>query len=308
MRRYLLSTFLFASLPFAAHAQNYIPSNSYSGAGVVVNMDVLNASVPSGGVAPIMSQNLPPVAPPIALRPPQPIPAQVAPIEPPITAPVYTPPPAPTASPSPEAMPTPSYIAPSIPSGSANGRQELGSLHDTAEDETPAAMPPAAPPIAQNASDEMMPSAGTPIPPPAMTSPLMDQKPVTPSPATIAAPTTTVTNAGDNFEAYRLFFDASSDVLKPSETVVLDKIAAKLNSDQSLRLQVRAYAAGNAASTGAARRLSLSRSLKVRNYLTEKGIATTRLDVRALGSGSMEMGDQASSSAPADRVDVIFSK
>jgi outer membrane protein OmpA-like peptidoglycan-associated protein len=308
MRRIIISTVVFACLPLAAHAQNYLPASGYNGAGVVVNMDVLNTPAPSLGAAPVMSQNLPPVAPPIRMRPPVPMappmmapPAQAMPSSAEM-APVS---PAETESTS---APSPKYISPfapdavtdtAPPSGFSAGRQVLGSLHDKADDDSSSsALPSPPPPIAPAPVDEMAPLAS----PPAMPSPIMG------STESIKAPAATIATASDSFEAYRLFFDPSSDVLKSSETSVLDKVAAKLNADSSLRLQVRAYAAANADNAGAARRLSLSRSLKVRDYLTQKNIAATRLDVRALGSGSMEMGDQASSKAPADRVDVIFSK
>lgn len=111
----------------------------------------------------------------------------------------------------------------------------------------------------------------------------------------------------DDFEAYRLFFDATSDVLKPSEKAVLDKIIGKMQADPTIRLRMQAYAAGTPETAGQARRLSLSRAMKIRAYMMEKGIVATRLDVRALGIGSAELGDTiARSKAPADRVDVIF--
>ena len=273
MRRILFSTFVLSVLPLASHAQNYIPNNGYSGAGVVVNMDVLNTPAPSID-ARVMSNDLPPIAPPIQMR--RPMPQMAAPV-----------------------VSAPKYIAPSAPNALMNapvpsGRQALGSLHDAPLDEAPA-LPPVAPPMAQNAADdEMAPLTA----PPAMPSPIMGDTNAIQSPAA----------ASNDFEAYRLFFDPSSDELKPSETAVLDKIATKMNGDESLRLQVRAYAAGNANNAGVARRMSLTRSLKVRDYLMLKNISSTRLDVRALGSGSMEMGDQASSKAPADRVDLVFSK
>lgn len=44
-----------------------------------------------------------------------------------------------------------------------------------------------------------------------------------------------------------------------------------------------AYAAGDDLSSSKARRISLSRALSVRSYLIEKGVRSTRIDVRALG-------------------------
>jgi outer membrane protein OmpA-like peptidoglycan-associated protein len=257
MRRYLFSTLLFV-LPFSAQAQNYIPSHGYQGAGVVVNMDVLNEGSASsnnmGNNMPIMSNDLPP---------------------PPIMSSSMAPPP----------------VMMHPPTGNRT-RQALGSMHDDV-----ASLPPA-PQMRSSSSDEM-----TSVMPPALPSPVMGN-----SDAIQGQNQMSATSNNNNFEAYRLFFDPSSDVLKPSETAVLNKITTKLNADPSLRLQVRAYANGTPDNAGAARRLSLTRALKVRDYLTEKNIASTRLDIRALGNGSAEMGDQAGSNAPPDRVDVVFSK
>jgi hypothetical protein len=57
-----------------------------------------------------------------------------------------------------------------------------------------------------------------------------------------------------------------------------------------------AYASGNADDGNQARRLSLSRALAVRAYLIQEGIASGRLEVRALGNRS--------EGGPGDRVDL----
>ena len=75
-------------------------------------------------------------------------------------------------------------------------------------------------------------------------------------------------------------------------------MAASLAGDEQKRLQVVAYAASQG-NTSAARRLSLSRALAVRSYLIDKGIRSTRIDVRAMGA------PEAASSGPADRVDLV---
>jgi outer membrane protein OmpA-like peptidoglycan-associated protein len=76
----------------------------------------------------------------------------------------------------------------------------------------------------------------------------------------------------------------------------LDNVVRGMSSNDRLRAQIIAYAAGTADTASQARRMSLSRALAVRAYLIEKGIASTRLDVRALGY-------QVESGSP-DRVDV----
>lgn len=113
----------------------------------------------------------------------------------------------------------------------------------------------------------------------------------------------------DNFEAYRLLFTPGSAELNSSETAILDKVVSRMKANNDLRLQVRAYANGTPETAGAARRLSLSRALKVREYLMKHDVLATRLDIRALGHGSVEMGDEVGrGNAPGDRVDVVFAQ
>ena len=71
-----------------------------------------------------------------------------------------------------------------------------------------------------------------------------------------------------------------------------------MNASKSERVQLIAFASAEERSEAKARRLSLSRALEVRSYLIRKGIASTRIDVRALGN-------QASSGSP-DRVDLAI--
>lgn len=58
-----------------------------------------------------------------------------------------------------------------------------------------------------------------------------------------------------------------------------------------------AYADGDQDGANKARRLSLSRALAVRAYLIDNEIASTRMDVRALGNRADD--------GPADRVDLV---
>jgi hypothetical protein len=75
-------------------------------------------------------------------------------------------------------------------------------------------------------------------------------------------------------------------------------VAKSMKQDGNLRLQLLAYAGGGAQTPSQARRLSLSRALAVRSKLIEKGIRSTRIDVRALGNKS--------EGGPPDRVDIII--
>ena len=66
-----------------------------------------------------------------------------------------------------------------------------------------------------------------------------------------------------------------------------------------MSFDVRGYAAGTLGDPSMARRLSLSRSLAVRNVLIAEGINSAQIYVRALGSNL--------TGEPADRVDVTLS-
>ena len=99
-------------------------------------------------------------------------------------------------------------------------------------------------------------------------------------------------------QSMQITFAASESVLPDGAHVPLAAIAATLANDDTLRLQLKAYAGGGADSASHARRLSLSRALAVRSQLIEQGVRSTRIDVRALGNKS--------ESGTSDRVDVIL--
>ena len=77
----------------------------------------------------------------------------------------------------------------------------------------------------------------------------------------------------------------------------LRSVSAALKKNGALRIQLLAYAGAKGGSTSQAQRLSLSRALAARSYLIEKGIRSTRIDVRALGNRS--------GNGPTDRIDII---
>jgi outer membrane protein OmpA-like peptidoglycan-associated protein len=130
------------------------------------------------------------------------------------------------------------------------------------------------------------------VPPPATQAPAA----APPQPQTAArTPPGTATPPGSGA---RLVFQPGSADLPAGGETTLKELAQKLNVDESLRLQVVAYADGTPEQASQARRLSLSRALTVRSYLIGQGVRSTRIDVRALGSRA---GD-----GPADRVDLLI--
>ena len=94
----------------------------------------------------------------------------------------------------------------------------------------------------------------------------------------------------------QVLFNGDDTKLSADAQGVLETVVAKMASSDGLRVQLLAYAAGEDLTSSKARRISLSRALSVRSYLIEKGVRSTRIDVRALG-------DKADSD-PKNRVDV----
>lgn len=212
-----------------------------------------------------------PAAPPPA--PPAPVPAPqagaptpvvpAAPASPAVATPAPTP--APSAAPAPVATPAPSP-APSV-----------------------AAKPPAPTPAPSPAPAAPAPQAAAPQAAPApAAAPQVAAVPPPPRPVPAPGP-----GAGG---VVTLAFPGGQGDLPAGSLAALDALAAQLASGED-RLQIRAYAASTVSDGGSgARRLSLTRALAVRQYLIDKGIRSTRIDVRALGAPT--------DGSDADRVEV----
>jgi Outer membrane protein and related peptidoglycan-associated (lipo)proteins len=163
---------------------------------------------------------------------------------------------------------------------------------------TPAPPPPpvGAPPV-QTATK---PSA----PPPAETAPSQAKSP-TPS-APPAAPKTQTAALPPNqppaaaavpkLAPLSVVFNHTATNLPDSAEKTLADIAERMRSNELLRLQLRSFAGGTPETVREARQLSLARALSVRERLGAAGIASTRIDIRALG---IESGG-----GPPDRIDL----
>lgn len=66
-------------------------------------------------------------------------------------------------------------------------------------------------------------------------------------------------------------------------TSSLASIVEQMKADESLRVQLLAYASSTDGSISSVRRQSLSRALSVREFLMDQGVQSTRIEVRALG-------------------------
>ncbi len=165
----------------------------------------------------------------------------------------------------------------------------------------PSAMPPVPAPdegnLAAPSHSPELPSGTTPLTPP----PIRDTLPPSPADRPIGFDQNGKLIPGNHFklddDISMLPFTTGSDNFDVSVTPELDKLVSVLQTNSGVRITLTSYAQSNSTtSPREARRLSLSRALAVRDYLTAKGISSARIDVRALGA-NVPSGDP-------DRVDI----
>ncbi len=171
----------------------------------------------------------------------------------------------------------------------------------------PAPVPAPAPTPAPTATAPAMPVTPTPAAPtPTMPAPQPPTPAAPPQVATaVPPPAAHAAKSGSDAAVYHKG-DVLTVVFKPDDSTLPDAaqteltaLAQKMSRDESLGLQLVAFAQGDEASTSKARRLSLSRALEVRKVLMDLGVRSTRIEVRALGNKN----DSADSP---DRVDAIL--
>jgi outer membrane protein OmpA-like peptidoglycan-associated protein len=311
-------------LVLAAPAQGEAPERDL-GAGIVVNAEVLNdlgraaaagpaPTVPAPALLPppermptsrLLVRPLPPVVGPPPAKPrharaaPTPVPADTAALAPPATeARAQAREPVPTPEPVPEPVPPPPPEVTAAPPATPAPPPPAplpDPVPDPARDPAVAAVTPPETPPPPEAPPETLPAVAPPVPatppPPAAT----PETAAPPSPGTTQSAALPPADAPERF-----LFAADSAELSDRVERDLDVLAARLRAEPGRRVQLLAYAGDPAGATSRARRLSLSRALAVRAFLVEKGIATGRIDVRALGD-TFEEG-------PADRVDVVAAR
>ncbi|PJI39069.1 OmpA family protein [Ferrovibrio sp.] len=227
---------------------------------------VASAPAPAAIPAPATPAPAPaPVAPaPQAGAPTQVVPATPAPPAVATPAPAA---PAPTAAPAPSVAavppvapaPAPAQAAPATPAPLAAAPAPQSPASQSPASQTPAAAP-AAPPAAPRPAPAPQ-VAAAPTPP-------------RPVPAPAIGPGGLIT----------LTFPGGQGEVPAGDLAALDALATQYAAGED-RLQIRAYAASTVSDGGSgARRLSLTRALAVRQHLIDKGIRSTRIDVRALGA------------------------
>jgi len=99
-------------------------------------------------------------------------------------------------------------------------------------------------------------------------------------------------------DGFRILFTEDRTALNASGELLLDSLAERMADHSQLRLSVQAYAGGSPATASRARLLSLERALAIRNYLFDRGVRGSRIDVRALGNTSDD--------GPPERVDLLL--
>lgn len=193
---------------------------------------------------------------------------------------------APTTSPATETAEVPdSPVAPPAPVEENNTAPAPAAPEIAAISDTPAPPAPPAPDTTQPATEMVEPAPAPTVPPaPAEEASI---------PPESSAPAAMSATGGDE---YSLGFAADSFELSAAARSQLDSVIATMGQDEDLRIQLQAYAQGDGANASKARRLSLSRALQVRSYLIDRGVRSTRIDVRALGANVP--------SGPPDRVDI----
>lgn len=154
----------------------------------------------------------------------------------------------------------------------------------------------------QDAPVSLLPAASgnTPTNEPAASSDV--PAPVAPALADSGAPETAPgvqtasLTVGEPVEDMSVTFDTDSAELSDPVQAELRALANSLRSNDEGRIQVLGFASAEGGSQDLARKLALSRALKVRTFLIDAGVSSARIQVRSLG-------DKAEG-GPANRVDI----
>ena len=185
---------------------------------------------------------------------------------------------------------------PDLPPPPPAASLELPPLLEEIVEEAAADLPPS-PPVEEQAKSgdatdatEPVPMRETVLPQPQETAAPEESKQV----AALSPPATAVPAT----RPMTVLFSLGSAALNAEALERIDAVREKMKADQFLRLQLAAYATNTDDNPSRTRRLSLSRALAIRSYLVEKGVKSTRMDVRALGNKFEK--------APGDRVDLVF--
>lgn len=98
--------------------------------------------------------------------------------------------------------------------------------------------------------------------------------------------------------ALTVLFAGKDTELSDDAKSKLDALIPRLTADDRARLQITGFAGGSNDDSNEARRISLQRTIIVRTYLAERGVANGRMDLRAKGNKEAP--------TPPDRVDIVM--
>lgn len=157
---------------------------------------------------------------------------------------------------------------------------------------TPVARPAPAPqPAPAPAPAPTPPPTPAPVATPAPAPRVVPDTPSTPRAAVAAVP-----HAAPGVVS--VAFAGEETGLSPTAEQQLERVAKRLMDDSATTAQILAYASAPDGNTSRARRVSLARALSTRSLLLSHGVASDRIEVRALG-------DKVPDGQP-DRVDVLL--
>ncbi|WNJ99001.1 OmpA family protein [Thalassospiraceae bacterium LMO-JJ14] len=308
-----LAVVVMATIPASAQTSSYQPAtdNVYINWGALNGADISQAParqsygyapapMATGGLlmpGPVMPRSTLHVTPPkgstgVTLRKPGTGPKMAAkPAAPAAAAPA----PAPKIAAAPP--PAPAQAAP--PPAPAQAAPKQLAQKKAAPAPTPA--PPPAPAPAKTVTASAPPPPPPPVstgapPPPPMPSEAAAIAPPAPPAASKPAEQASTSTATPADGPVKVVFNNDDTKLSADGQSALESVLEKLSAEEKSRVQLMAYAAGDDLTSSKARRISLSRALSVRSYLIEKGVRSTRIDVRALGDKS--------EGEPKNRVDV----
>jgi len=311
VRRISVPVASIGALAFSAFLINAAPAASQAVSGVVVDLSVLNGDAAPASVSPLGAPGagglqVPPtgavrsrlyVAPKskpkarVSAKPALTKPTMKKPAAQPAPKPMPKPPVQTAAAPKPMAAPK----APAAPAAPApQAPKQLAQPAPKPAAPAPAKTAPAPPPMPATAKAPPAPPPAPAKAPPPM--PKAAEAPPAPAPAPTqqaAAPASIDLKPG---QALRIVFEESATKLPTTAEANLGQLAATIRDSKDYRVQLMAYAGAKDLSTSKARRISLSRALAVRSFLIDKGVRSTQIDVRALGSKTAEK--------PTNRVDV----
>jgi outer membrane protein OmpA-like peptidoglycan-associated protein len=80
-----------------------------------------------------------------------------------------------------------------------------------------------------------------------------------------------------------MLFQANSSDIQSAAEIELEKVFRLMQQQEEIKLRLQAHASGTDENRNQARRLSLSRALAARSWLVDRGIHSTRIEVRPIG-------------------------